>query len=343
MMYNPVTALVIFFVINLGLFLVFRPKNGVYFRVKRYYKQKDKVVIEDILKYIYNQNTNNSVTINDLTNALKFSNTVLIDCINVMIDRNLLFLEKGIYKLTSKGHNYALQIVRAHRLWEKYLSEKTGFHKEEWHERAEEKEHELDIDELNRLSKLLGNPKFDPHGDPIPTQKGRIATTKGVPLTSLKVGTIGKISHIEDKPDIIYKQILAKNIYIYSIIQIIENNDNKIVFYSENERFELSTVIAGNITVVLLENDEFGEKNSARLSNLQQYEQAIIVGLSKECRGENRRRLLDLGFVKGATIQIDLLNPLGDPKAYLIKGTSIAIRKNQASKILIKKIDNAKN
>ena len=44
-----------------------------------------------------------------------------------------------------------------------------------------------------------------------------------------------------------------------------------------------------------------------------------------------------LGFVKGATIRIDLLNPLGDPKAYLIKGTSIALRKNQASKILIKK------
>ena len=49
------------------------------------------------------------------------------------------------------------------------------------------------------------------------------------------------------------------------------------------------------------------------------------------------RRLLDLGFVKGAEISIDLLSPLKNPTAYSIKGTSIALRKDQASKILIKK------
>ena len=56
-----------------------------------------------------------------------------------------------------------------------------------------------------------------------------------------------------------------------------------------------------------------------------------------ESRGESRRRLLDLGFVKGSDISIDLMNPLGEPNAYLIKGTSIALRKDQAAKILIKK------
>jgi DtxR family Mn-dependent transcriptional regulator len=46
---------------------------------------------------------------------------------------------------------------------------------------------------------------------------------------------------------------------------------------------------------------------------------------------------LDLGFVKGTEISVDLMNPLGEPNAYLVKGTSIALRKNQAAKILIKK------
>ncbi len=77
-----------------------------------------------------------------------------------------------------------------------------------------------------------------------------------------------------------------------------------------------------------------------RLSSLKEGEKAIIVGISKESRGENRRRLLDLGFVKGTQIRIDLISPLKNPTAYLVKGTSIALRKDQASKILIKKNQN---
>ena len=343
MNYNPITALVLFFGISLLLFFVFRPKKGIYFLLKKAYRQKDKTIMEDILKYLYhNQMSNNSITTNDLTNAFDFSNSILLENLKKMMENELLVLDKDSYKLTSKGNGYALQIIRAHRLWEKYLSEKTGFQKEEWHNRAEQKEHDLSAHEMERLSNLLGNPKFDPHGDPIPTNKGEIANRKGVPLTSLKENAAGKIIHIEDEPDIIYKQILAENIHLYSTIRIIENNSNRIVFHSEGEQFILAPIVAGNITVSLLEKEQINEENIARLSSLKLNEKAMVVGLSKECRGENRRRLLDLGFVKGATIAIDLLNPLGDPKAYLIKGSAIALRENQVSKILIKKNNDGK-
>ena len=109
------------------------------------------------------------------------------------------------------------------------------------------------------------------------------------------------------------------------------------VFHSEGEQFILAPIVAGNITVLVLEKNDTQEENVARLSSLELEETAVIVGLSKECRGESRRRLLDLGFVKGAKVGIDLLNPLGDPKAYSIKGTAIALRKDQAAKILINK------
>ena len=340
MSYNPISALAIFFGICIFLFLLFRPKKGIYFLVKKMYKNVDKTIIEDILKYLYhNQMSNNSITTNDLTNALNFSNAQLINNLNKMIDNELIVLEKDKYKLTPKGNEYALQIIRAHRLWEKYLSEKTGFQKEEWHERAEQKEHELNAAEVELLSSTLGNPKFDPHGDPIPTRKGKVAIRNGVPLNSLKENTFGKIIHIEDEPDIIYRQILAENIHLYSTVRVIENNKTRFVFHSEGEQFVLAPIVAGNITVSVLEKEQLNEENIARLSSLKLNEKAKIVGLSKECRGENRRRLLDLGFVKGATISIDLLNPLGDPKAYLIKGTVIALRADQASKILINKIN----
>ena len=336
MNYNPITALAFFFGICLVLFFAFRPKKGIYFVLKSSYKQKDKVIIEDILKFLYhNQISNNSITTSDLINSLNFSNSLIIESLKKMMDNELIVLEKDSYKLTPNGNEYAFQIIRAHRLWEKYLSEKTGFRKEEWHERAEEKEHELSESEIDKLSDLLGNPRFDPHGDPIPTSKGKMKSKRGLPLSSLKVNDIGQIIHIEDEPDIIYRQILAENIHLYSTIRIIENNNTRVVFHSEGEQFVLAPIVAGNITISLSEKVELQKENIARLSSLKLDEKTIIVGLSKEYRGESRRRLLDLGFVKGATVAIDLLNPLGDPKAYFIKGTAIALRKDQASKILI--------
>ncbi len=338
MNYNPYIALLLFFGISLILFLVFRPKKGLFFLFKKTYKLNHKIAIEDILKLLYhNQTNNNSLTANDITNNLNYSNSLIIDSIEKMMDSDLISLEGDTVKLTNSGNEYSLRIIRAHRLWEKYLSEKTGFHHKEWHEIAEKKEHELTVEDTNKLSVLLGNPKFDPHGDPIPTSTGKMALKKGTPLSNLKVGSVGRIILIEDNPEIIYKQILAENIHINSIVRVIENNTTRIVFHSEGEKFVLAPIVAGNITISVLEKKEIDEENITRLVSLKENETATIIGLSKESRGENRRRLLDLGFVKGATIQIDLLNPLGDPKAFLIKGTSIALRKKQASKILIKK------
>ncbi len=217
------------------------------------------------------------------------------------------------------------------------MAEKTGINKEEWHDRAELMEHKLNREETNLLAIQLGNPMYDPHGDPIPTNTGKIAKVKGVALPLLKVNEIGKITHIEDEPDIIYKQILAENIHIGSQIRIVENNPTRIIFHSEGEEFILAPIVAANLTVAILEKDIVIEHNVARLSSLKENETAKIIGISKESRGENRRRLLDLGFVKGAKISIDLMNPLGEPNAYLIKGTVIALRTNQASKVLIKK------
>ena len=102
-------------------------------------------------------------------------------------------------------------------------------------------------------------------------------------------------------------------------------------------QFKLTPVVAKNITGQVLDAESVLDKNNTRLSNLLVNETATIIGISKESRGENRRRLLDLGFVKGAEVRISLVNPLKDPTAFLIKGTSIALRKDQAEKILISK------
>ncbi|WP_308991601.1 metal-dependent transcriptional regulator [Mariniflexile litorale] len=338
MNYNPIHALVLFFIIVGVLYVLFRPTKGWFWIIYNNFKSNEKVVIEDILKQLYHfENSGNKVDTKTLVDVLKFNNNQIIEVIKKMTINDLIYFESDVLKLTSAGRDYALRIVRIHRLWERYLADKTGFSKEEWHDRAELMEHKLSHDETNTLAAHLGNPKFDPHGDPIPTKTGKMAKVNGVELPLLPVNTVGKITHIEDEPEIIYKQILAEKIHIGSLIRIIENNATRIVFLSEGEEFRLAPIVAANLTVAAIEKEVVIEENIARLSSLKAHETSKIIGISKESRGESRRRLLDLGFVKGASIKIDLTNPLGDPHAYLIKGTSIALRKDQAAKILIKK------
>lgn len=338
--YNPISALIIFFGIATLLFLLFRPTKGWFWLLKKNFTSDEKVIIEDILKQLYHfENSGNKVDTKTLVQSLNFKNKSIIEAIQKMSINNLVYFDSDALKLTEEGHEYALRIIRVHRLWERYLADKTGFHKNEWHDRAERMEHKLSHDETNKLASQLGNPKFDPHGDPIPTKTGKIAKIEGVELPLLPVNSIAKITHIEDEPEVIYKQILAENIHIGSLLKVVENNNTRIVFQSEGEEFVLAPIVASNLTVLPIEKEIIIEDNIARLSGLEEDEEAEIIGISKESRGESRRRLLDLGFVKGSKIKIDLLNPLGEPHAYLIKGTSIALRKNQASKILIKKLE----
>lgn len=336
--YNPAYALVLFFILSILLYLLFRPVKGWFWLIKNSYRLNEKTVIEDILKHLYhNEISGKKVTVNNLTRSLKFRDNLIIDMIKKMSINELIELDGEVLLLTNSGRDYALKIIRVHRLWEKYLAEKTGFDKLEWHDRAEEMEHKLSHEETNILATQLGHPMYDPHGDPIPTRQGKVAEVKGVSLATLPVNTVGRITHIEDEPDVIYKQILAENIHIGSQIRVVENNTQRIVFYAEGEEFKLAPVVASNLTVEVFEKENIIEQDLVRLSSLKEEETARVLGISKECRGEARRRLLDLGFVKGTPIRIDLISPLKNPKAYLIKGTSIALRDNQASKILIQK------
>ena len=338
-MISPAIYLLLFVLIILLLTLLFYPKKGVYWRIINSLKQDNKVLIEDILKKLYHAEDNgNNLTSNDVIDAINSSPKKILETITDMETKNLINFKNGAIKLSETGLDYALKIIRVHRLWEKYLSEKTGFAKKDWHEIAEKMEHKINSTQAKELATNLGNPRFDPHGDPIPTETGEIEPIQGKPLPNYKEGTIGRIIHIEDEPEIIYKQILAEDLHIGSHIHIIENNEKRIIFHSEGEEFILAPVVANNITISELLKEDISEEDTFRLSKLKEGEKAKIIGISHECRGEIRRRLLDLGFVINTKIQVDLSSPMNNPRAYLVRDTSIAIRNEQAKYILIEKI-----
>jgi len=338
---DPLAALAIFMTLVLAGFLLFRPGNGYLWAIKRGLTRSKKVVTEDILKQLYHiEYAGGKASLNDLVGALHLRHNELIGILSEMEGEKLITSISGRVKLTPSGSDYALRIIRAHRLWEKYLAEKTGVDKSEWHQKAERMEHLLDTSEAEALSEQLGNPRFDPHGDPIPTAKGEIASHQGVALSDFPVNTLGRIIHIEDEPEVIYKQIIAEDLRIGSQIKVVESNELRIRFQSEGEAYVLAPIIAANIGVIELDQQEEPQENVSRLSSLKVGEKAKVIGISNEYRGEGRRRLLDLGFVPGTTVVSEMASPMNDPISYLIRDTLIALRNEQANLVLIEKQDN---
>lgn len=87
-------------------------------------------------------------------------------------------------RLTEKGQRMAMDILRRHRLWERFLVDHLGFEWDEVHDIAEELEHVDSKALVNRLDAFLGFPKLDPHGDVIPGPNGRFRSVAARTLLS---------------------------------------------------------------------------------------------------------------------------------------------------------------
>lgn len=103
------------------------------------------------------------------------------------------------FSLTESGNKTALTVIRKHRLWEYFLVNKLGFEWDEVHNVAEELEHITSSELVTRLDNFLGNPAFDPHGDPIPDNKGKIRTIKQANLAALPLKKTASVSSVKNQ------------------------------------------------------------------------------------------------------------------------------------------------
>ncbi|MDB5203606.1 MAG: iron-dependent repressor [Ferruginibacter sp.] len=103
------------------------------------------------------------------------------------------------FTLTETGNRIALDVIRKHRLWEFFLVDKLGFRWDEVHDIAEELEHISSPVLIQRLDNYLNNPAFDPHGDPIPDNRGKIKIIRQANLTELNLKQTYSVSAIKDQ------------------------------------------------------------------------------------------------------------------------------------------------
>ncbi len=145
---------------------------------------------ENYIKAIFNiSNSNNiGVSTNSLSNHLKNKASSVTDMLKKLADKKLIHYKK--YKgvlLTPKGEKIAINIIRKHRLWEVFLMEKLNFSWDQVHDIAEQLEHIKSDELIKRLDDFLGKPTLDPHGDPIPNEKGKFNEIKSMPLNECKI------------------------------------------------------------------------------------------------------------------------------------------------------------
>ncbi len=149
-------------------------------------------------------------------------------------------------RLTSKGTQKALQIIRSHRLWEVFLVDKLGFNWDEVHDLAEELEHIRSDYFIDRLDDFLGNPTEDPHGDPIPSKSGKLSKSSKIKLTELKVGEKGILRRVTDDSESFLKYLDKYGIQMGVRMEVcsIEDYDRSIEVQINNQTHHVSEKIA---------------------------------------------------------------------------------------------------
>lgn len=311
---------------------VLRPQRGLIWRWQRTRRMTERVLIEDALKHIYDcTHRGQACTIQSIAGTLQCTSDEAAEILTAMERRDFITIGEGIPQLTARGRTYALHIIRAHRLWESYLAERSGYTPVDWHNYSEEREHELTVAQTDALAAALGYPRFDPHGDPIPTAQGELAEQGTVrSLAEAPLHQPLHIVHLEDEPATVYAQLLAEGIHLGMQVVVTARAAHRLEFWGDGDDHVLAPLLANSISVVPIAQEELSTEPSKPLSTLALGASGTVLRLSPRCQGAERRRLLDLGILPGTTIQAEMVSPSGDPVAYRIRGALIGLRKEQA-------------
>ncbi len=154
---------------------VLGPRHGWLPQFLRRRRERTRIRGEDILKHLWQIEENAGApaerTPEELTGVFGSSRRAL----RRFTALGLLDREDGQVRLTGSGHQRATELVRAHRLWERYLTERAAYKTDHVHDTAERLEHWIDEPRRRLLAEQLGQPTEDPHGSPIPPDEKEVA------------------------------------------------------------------------------------------------------------------------------------------------------------------------
>jgi DtxR family Mn-dependent transcriptional regulator len=332
----------VIWIIAICLFVIvalFLPRFGLLAYLRNGRAARERELLEDALKHLFDREQQGRyASPESLAGALDFSLGKATSLIEAMEAQGLLESRGSALHLTVEGERWARHVVRAHRLWERYLADEARMPLDKIHGEAHRQEHSLSEAQLDDLDAALGYPVIDPHGDPIPRRDGALARVAGTPITDWQVDRPARIVHLEDEPVIAFEQILAAGLRLGQEIRILDHSAQRVVLSDGENEYRLAPAVATNIHVIALPESELLKREAVPLTDLAHNRRAEIVALDDAVQGFTRRRFLDLGLTPGTLIYPELQNFFGDPRAYRVRGTLIALRRDQAEQIWVKPV-----
>jgi len=158
--------------------------------------------VEDYLKAIYElEEDSERVTTTALAEHLAVAPASVTGMLQKLAEGRPKLLNyekhKGV-SLTAAGRKIALEVIRHHRLLELYLAEALGYEWDKVDAEAEKLEHVISEEFEDKIAALLGDPVFDPHGDPIPTKEGTVCNHSRLALSAVETGQTARITRVRD-------------------------------------------------------------------------------------------------------------------------------------------------
>lgn len=177
---------------------------------------------ENYIKAIFHlQEAHETVSTNALAQQLLTRPASVTDMMKKLKTKKLIHYQpyQG-FRLNNEGKKIALGIIRRHRLWEYFLSEKLKFEWDEVHEIAEELEHVSSKKLIDKLDEFLAFPKFDPHGDPIPDVHGKMEGYERISLSDLPLNIYAEVCHVANQSSGMLDLLKHKNIGIGTKLEV---------------------------------------------------------------------------------------------------------------------------
>ncbi|WP_421751447.1 metal-dependent transcriptional regulator [Croceimicrobium sp.] len=194
----------------------------------------------------------NLVNTNAIAERLDTKAATVTDMLRKLKQKELIHYQpyKGS-RLSEEGQVLAIRILRKHRLWETFLVEKLGFGWEEVHEIAEQLEHVRSQKLTERLSQYLGNPQFDPHGDPIPDERGVFPMRENLTLDKASAGEQVLVKGVKDSSPDFLSYVAKLGIRLGDEMQVIqiEPFDSSVLVSHQGLEFRLSAMACSNIYI----------------------------------------------------------------------------------------------
>lgn len=162
------------------------------------------------------------VATNAVSLALEITAPSVTDMAKRLMENGLIDYKKYYgMRLTEAGTSLALRLIRRHRLIELYLVNELAYELHEVHEEAEELEHTVSDRFIEAINTKLGNPQFDPHGDPIPNKEGMMTKRDLHPLSQLPLATPARVSRFISHDDQMLQHTLDRGFQLDSTVKVI--------------------------------------------------------------------------------------------------------------------------